>query len=78
MCLMGDEMSDTQRGDLSGVGFPYLAGVMASRTTAKIGSKPYQWLFRKQGAKRQLAMQLLQMVVQTSDEEKSTVFFSRS
>jgi hypothetical protein len=75
---MGDEIADTQRGDLSSVGFPHLGGTMASWTMAQIGNKPYQGLFRKQGAKRQVALQLLQMVIQTSDEGKSTVFFSRS
>ena len=78
LCLMGDEMPDTQRDDLSRVGFPHPAGVMALRTTANIGRKPYQWLFRKQGAKREIAMQLLQMLAQTLDEGKSAVFFSRS
>jgi hypothetical protein len=43
---------------------------------ALIGNKGDQWLFRKQGAKRQVALQLLQMAIQTSDEGKSTVFFS--
>ena len=73
---MGDEVSDTQRDNLAGAGFPYLDGMIASGTMALIGNKGYQWLFRKQGAKRQVALQLLQMAIQTSDEGKSTVFFS--
>ena len=73
---MGDEVSDTQRDNLSGTGFRYLDGMTASGTMALIGNKVYQWLLRKQGAKRQVALQLLQMVIQTSDEGKSTVFFS--
>ena len=73
---MGDEVSDTQRDNLAGAGFPHLEGVIAAWTMALIGNKVYQWLLRKQGAKRQVALQLLQMVIQTSDEGKSTVFFS--
>ena len=76
LCFMGDEVSDTQRDSLAGAGFPYLDGMIASRTMALIGNKGDQWLFRKQGAKRQVALQLLQMAIQTSDEGKSTVFFS--
>jgi hypothetical protein len=56
---MGDEVSDTQRDHFSGAGFPYLAGMTASGTMALIGNKMYQWLLRKQGAKRQVALQLL-------------------
>ena len=73
---MGDEVSDTQRDHFSGAGFPDLAGMIAAGTTALIGNKVDQGLLRKQGAKRQVALQLLQMVIQTSDEGESTVFFS--
>ncbi len=75
LCFMGDEVSDTQRDNLAGAGFPDLAGMIASGTMALIGNKGDQWLFRKQSAKRQVALQLLQMAIQTSDEGKSTVFF---
>jgi hypothetical protein len=73
---MGDEVADTQRNNLAGAGFRYPAGMTASWTMALIGNKVYQWLLGKQGAKRQLALQLLQMVIQTADEGKTAVFFS--
>jgi hypothetical protein len=59
LCFMGDEVSDTQRDNLAGAGFPDLAGMSASGTMALIGHKVDQWLLRKQGAKRQVTLQLL-------------------
>ena len=35
-----------------------------------------EWILEQTPAKRQMALQLLQMAIQTSDEGKSTVFFS--
>ena len=43
LCLMGDEVPDTERSDLSPVGFQYLAETMASWTMDQLGRKPYQW-----------------------------------
>jgi hypothetical protein len=56
---MGDEVPDTERSDLSPVSLQYLSVSMASWTMDQLGRKPDQWFFWKQGAKRQVALQLL-------------------
>ena len=75
--LMGGEVTDTQRGNIPGVRFQHATGGTASWTSVLIGSKPYQWLLRKQDAKREIDLQLLEMLAQASDAGIATVFFSR-
>ena len=74
---MGGEVTDTQRGNLPGVRFQYAEGGTASWTRVLIGSKPYQWLLRKQDAGREIELQLFEMMAQASDAGIASVFFSR-
>ena len=74
---MGGEVTDTQRGNLPSVRFQYAEGGTASWTRVLIGSKPYQWLLRKQGARREIVLQFIEMLSQASDAGIATVFFSR-